>query len=164
MRQISVLLTTYSDLFSTMVYYVGGQSYTHSSIALEDDPDQYYSFNYRGFAIETTEKHRRKGVKKSICFHIQVPDEAYRKIEERIHRFQSRREEYRYTRLGVVCCALHLPFRWKRHYFCSQFVAELLKGSGAVPLRKRPNYYLPNRFVPELSKLPACQQIVYNPV
>ena len=37
MRQISVLLTKYSDWISTLVYYIGGRGFTHSSIALEED-------------------------------------------------------------------------------------------------------------------------------
>lgn len=52
MRQISVLLTKYSDWISTLVYYIGGRG-THSSIAPEEDETTYYSFNYRGFAVET---------------------------------------------------------------------------------------------------------------
>ena len=63
MKQICILLTKYSDWISSLVYYIGGQGYTHSSIALGDQPTQFYSFNYRGFAVETTEKHRRRGVR-----------------------------------------------------------------------------------------------------
>ena len=72
MRQISVLLTKYSDWISTLVYHIGGQGFTHSSIALEEDETTYYSFNYRGFAVETVEKHRRRGVKKSRCIRLRV--------------------------------------------------------------------------------------------
>lgn len=34
MKQICILLTKYSDWISSLVYYIGGQGYTHSSIAL----------------------------------------------------------------------------------------------------------------------------------
>ena len=54
---------------------------------------------------------------------------------------------------------LYLPFRGKGHYFCSQFVAELLRESGAVPLRSAPCFYLPNRFAAELPALPACREV-----
>ena len=67
MKQICILLTKYFDWISSLVYYIGGQGYTHSSIALGDQPTQFYSFNYRGFAVETTEKHRRRGVRCSRC-------------------------------------------------------------------------------------------------
>lgn len=138
MKQICILLTKYSDWISSLVYYIGGQGYTHSSIALGDQPTQFYSFNYRGFAVETTEKHRRRGVRCSRLYRLNVSDTVYERIEERIRHFLENRENYRYTRLGVLCCVLRLPLYWKNHYFCSQFVAELLsfirvESAAAVP-------------------------------
>ena len=164
MRQISVLLTKYSDWISTLVYYIGGRGFTHSSIALEEDETTYYSFNYRGFAVETVEKHRRREVKRSLCIQMQVSDEAYSQIKERIQNIEEHRAEYRYTRVGLLFCILRLPFHWKRHYFCSQFVAELLRESGAVKLKNSPCFYLPNQFASELPSFPACQAVLYNVV
>lgn len=164
MRQISVLLTKYSDWISTLVYHIGGRGFTHSSIALEEDEHTYYSFNYRGFAVETVEKHRRRGVKRSRRIQLQISDESYLQIKARIQEIQEHKSEYRYTRLGLLCCILHLPFRWKGHYFCSQFVAEMLAESGAVPLKHRPCLYLPNQFAAELPNLPACREILCNVV
>lgn len=64
---------------------------------------------------------------KSRCIQLQVSDEAYCRIRDRIQNIAEHRTEYRYTRLGVLFCALRLSFHWKDHYFCSQFVAELLR-------------------------------------
>ena len=147
MKQICILLTKYSDWISSLVYYIGGQGYTHSSIALGDQPTQFYSFNYRGFAVETTEKHRRRGVRYSRLYRLNVSDTVYERIEERIRHFLENREKYRYTRLGVLCCVLRIPLYWKNHYFCSQFVAELLSESNALPLSRKPFVYLPNHFI-----------------
>lgn len=82
MKQICILLTKYSDWISSLVYYIGGQGYTHSSIALGGQPTQFYSFNYRGFAVETTEKHRRRGVRCSRLYRLNVSDTVYERIEE----------------------------------------------------------------------------------
>lgn len=164
MRQISVLLTKYSDWISTVIYHIGGHGYTHSSIALEEDQDTYYSFNYRGFAVETMEKHRRRGVKQSCCIQLQVSDEAYSQMKEQLQNMLDTREDYSYTRLGVLFCVLKFPFRWKNHYFCSQFVAELLKNSGAVPLKRRPCFYLPNHFAMELPVMSSCRSVCCNVV
>ena len=102
MKQICILLTKYSDWISSLVYYIGGQGYTHSSIALGDQPTQFYSFNYRGFAVETTEKHRRRGVRYSRLYRLNVSDTVYERIEERIRHFLENREKYRYTRLDSI--------------------------------------------------------------
>lgn len=162
MRQISILLTKYSDWISSLVYHIGGRGFTHSSIALDEDAHTYYSFNYRGFAVETLEKHRRRGVKRSCCIQLEVSDEAYFQIRQRVQEMLKNKGEYKYTRIGLLCCILHFPFHWRGHYFCSQFVAELLKESGAVPLKAAPCYYLPNHLNRELAQLPSCHAVLSN--
>lgn len=155
MKQIFILLTKYADYISTLVYYLGGRGYTHSSIALEEDPTRYYSFNYKGFAVETLEKHKKRGVRRSRLYQLQVSDEVYEKIRKQIQHFCENRDDYSYTKLGLFCCMLHLPLHWKQHYFCSQFVAELLTNSGALLLPKSPCCYLPNHFIQLMEHQPC---------
>lgn len=164
MKTVSVLLTKYSDWISSIVYHLSGHDYTHASLSLEGNADLFYSFNYRGFCIETLEKHRRRGVTRSLCYQLEVPDAAYDDMKRRISEFEQHREEYRYTRLGLLFAILHIPFCWKKHYICSQFVAELLAGSGAVPLKRYTGVYLPSQFCPELEQLPQLMHITYNPL
>lgn len=103
-------------------------------------------------------------MKHSRCIRLQVSDKAYLQIKNRLQEMQEHRDKYCYTRLGVLCCILHLPFHWKDHYFCSQFVAELLRESGEVPLKHQPSLYLPNQFAIELPRLSACQEMLSNVV
>lgn len=158
MKEVSILLTKYSDWISSMVYILCGHGFTHASISLEEDTDTYYSFNYRGFAIETVSKHRKRGVKKSKCFQLEVPDQTYEKIKARIQEVEQDCSSYQYTKLGVLCCVLHIPFHEKNRYFCSQFIAELLENSGAVELNRPAYYFLPNHFIP-LMESKRCQVI-----
>ena len=95
---------------------------------------------------------------------LAVSDQAYQDIQARIETFQQRRAEYRYTRLGVVCCLLRIPFLWRRHYFCSQFVAEVLKQSAAFPLTRRAQLYLPNHLCRELLSSSQLVRLQRNPV
>ena len=155
MKKITILLTKYSDFISSFVYHVAGRGYTHASLGLEEEPGVYYSFNYKGFCVETPEKHRRRGVEHSLGCELEISDEAYEALKARIAQFESRREALRYTRVGVFFCLLRLPFRWRDHYFCSQFVAELLQLSGAAALKKRAELYLPNQLYSELR--PNCR-------
>lgn len=144
MRTITVLLTKYSDWISNLVYHIGGRGYTHASLALGEDENTYYSFNYHGFCVETLEKHRHRGVEKSLSYQLRISDEAYDNIKECIEQMKIHRSEFQYTRIGVLFCILRIPFKWNHHYFCSQFVAEIMMDSGAVKLKKKPQLYLPN--------------------
>lgn len=158
MKEVSILLTKYSDWISTVVYLLCGRGYTHASISLEENADTYYSFNYLGFAVETINKHRKRGVEKSKCFRFKISDQSYENIRQRIHDIKQERGTYQYTRLGVLCCILHIPYHVKRRYFCSQFVAELLESSGAMKLSRPSNYFLPNHFL-SLMENKRCQII-----
>lgn len=51
-----------------------------------------------------------------------------------------------YTRLEVDLSLLKIPYNRKYHYFCSQFVADILKQSQAVELKKDITLYLPGDF------------------
>ncbi len=75
MKCISVLLTTYPGRFSKAIACLSGRGYTHASIGLED-PDVFYSFHFRGFAVETPEKLRRQGVTQSRCYRLLISDGA----------------------------------------------------------------------------------------
>lgn len=158
MKKVNILLTKYSDWISNIVYVLCGRGYTHASISLEENADIYYSFNYHGFAVETVNKHRKRGVRKSKCIRFEISDQSYDNIRQMIHEIEQEKSTYKYTRLGVLCCILHIPFHANKRYFCSQFVAELLENSGAIQL-SRPSYYiLPNHFV-SLMVNKHCQMI-----
>ena len=163
MKCISVLLTTYPDRFAKLIARLSGRGYTHASIGLED-PDKFYSFNVRGFAVETPQKFRRQGITESRCYRLLISDAAYRRIEGRIQNLEAHRTRYRYSCLGVFFCFLGLPFHRKDRYFCSQFVAELLEVSGAVPLDRSPSLFLPNQFPRVLEGRPETVGVVPNPI
>jgi len=165
MKKVSILLTKYLDPLSSLVYYVTGRGYTHISLGLEEEEaDRYYSFNFKGFCVETIEKHRRRGVDKSIYYQIEITDESYQILKETIQQFEENREVYRYTKAGVLFAMLHMPFQRNNYYFCSQFVAELLIVSGAMALRKSANLYLPNHLSVELERFCGLRQVIPNVV
>ncbi|MGN0662274.1 MAG: hypothetical protein ACI4LE_03915 [Faecalibacterium sp.] len=164
MKTITILLTRYSDCGSSLLYYLTGRSYTHASLGLEEEPGTYYSFNYRGFCVETLEKHRRRGVDRSVSYELSVPDGAYETLRARLGEFKAHRDGLRYTRLGVLLCLLHIPLRREGYYFCSQFVAEMLQSSGACPLYRAAELYQPNHFFRELPRSSQLLRIRRDPV
>lgn len=162
MKHVTILSTKYSDWMSKFIYLVTGRGYTHSSIALGDAQEEYYSFNYRGFAVETMEKHKKRGVRHSCSCKLQISDEAFEKLEKAIEEFRLHREEYSYSQMGVFCCVLGLPIRFNKQYFCSQFVAEILGESGVLKLKKQPCCYTPNQLLMLLKNHPDCVRVVQN--
>ena len=84
MGTVSVVLTKYTDPLSKLLYLICGFGYTHASISLDDGSNKMYSFNYKGFCIETAAKHRRRGVEQSASFTIRISDESHEWLEEEI--------------------------------------------------------------------------------
>lgn len=164
MPTVSILLTKYSDWGSTLIYTLTGFGYTHASISLDDGSGRFYSFNYRGFAIESVEKHRHKGVNKSLLIQLQVSAQAYERLKKEIQHFCQHRNQYSYSRIGVVMAMLRIPLERKNRYFCSQFVAQLLVKSEAVALKRNVNSYLPNQFLKDLATCHSYHQAIYNVV
>lgn len=81
-----------------------------------------------------------------------------------IESFKRNRAQLSYSRLGLILCFLHIPFHSEKHYFCSQFVVEMLKQSGAVSLERRPELYLPNHFLWELRGSSQVVGMQVNPI
>ena len=161
LKIVNILLTKHTDMGSGLLYFISDYGYTHASIGLEGDP-HFYSFNYRGFCIETAQKHKNRGVKRSCCYQIEVSEQAYVWLQQMIQRFQDCRSYFKYTRLGVLCCAVRLPFQRNNYYFCSQFVPEALHLSGALRLKKPAYLYLPDQFCSELEKCDDVVRTIYN--
>lgn len=158
---ITVLLTRKYDHLSNLIYWISGRGYTHASIALDTNHDFFYSFNFKGFCIENFSKRkhlRRKNM--SVCYHLNISEAAYNDISLKISEFIDQSTKYRYSRLGVLLCLLHIPHKIKNNYFCSQFVAELLSLSDEIQLKKGTSLYLPNQFVKELEE----QQFLCNKI
>lgn len=86
----------------------------------------FYSFNLKGFCVEKLAE-RKPELKdpKSICYEFEVSEFDYGRIRQKIEVMLSNRQLFHYNRLGLIFCFLHIPLKRTRHYFCSQFVAEL---------------------------------------
>lgn len=160
---ISILLTKYEDFTSKLVYYLTGRGYTHASIGLDESQDVYYSFNSKGFRRECPMKHKEK-IKDSICYKLDVTKEEHEKVVELINAFQENRFEWRYSTLGVILCVLQIPHKRAKHYFCSQFVAEVLQKAKIAELKMNASLYHPNNLEKELKKLFNLERIVLNPI
>ena len=61
-------------------------------------------------------------------------------------------ELYRFNSLGLLLCWMHIRWQRRRHYFCSQFVSEVLQKSGALELPKPSTLMHPSDYaeLPEL--------------
>ena len=90
-----------------------------------------------------------------VLYALEVSDEAYVRALRRTEEFMRHSEEYSFNILGLILCALHIRWQRRRHYFCSQFVSEVLEQSGALALPKDSTLMHPNDYaqLPQLKCL-----------
>lgn len=148
MSRLLIMLTGFHDAGARLIGLMTRSRYTHASIGLEEDPGTFYSFCTKGFR----EEHPKGLLKKEhapfpcMVYALDVHDGAYRMAKRMIEGFRADRGLYRYSFIGVVLALLHIPFRIGRRFFCSQFVADILERSGAMPLRKLSCLCMPGDF------------------
>ena len=149
--EIVVCLSRDLTLFSNMTYMADGGGFTHASLGLDVDAEYYYSFNLKGMKKEYRTSLKRKP-RKMTRYIVEVPDEAGEKLKEIVSELLAQKEKFRYSKLSVSLRLLNLPNENPKEdaYFCSQFVAAVLKDSGCVPIKTDPVRCTPNDLLHEL--------------
>ena len=162
MKTIYILLTRSGTLLSKLVYAVTGASYTHASMAFDEELNCLYSSTrkngYTMFPAGPSKEYLNKGVFRlrddapCALYALEVTDEAYVRARRRAEHMMARGDLYRFNTLGLILCALHIRWQRRRHYFCSQFVSEVLQKSGALELPKPSTLMHPSDYaeLPEL--------------
>lgn len=146
MKTIYILLTRSGTLLSKLVYSVTGANYTHASLAFDEDLSCLYSSTrkngYTMFPAGPSREYLDRGVFRlrpevpCALYALEVSEEAYIRARRRANHMMAHGKLYRFNVLGLVLCAMHIRWRRRRHYFCSQFVGEVLEKSGALELPK----------------------------
>ena len=190
MKTIYILLTRSGTLLSNLVYAVTGANYTHASLAFDEDLSCLYSSTrkngYTMFPAGPSREYLNRGVFRlrenvpCALYALDVSDEAYTRARRRAEHMMAHGRLYQFNVIGLALCGMHIRWKRRRHYFCSQFVSEVLEKSGAMELPKHstlmhPNDYtrleelrcvykgtlagLPQRQQMEFHRLPAFRQV-----
>jgi len=147
-KSIFVLLTAHSDLGSRLMRLFTLEKYNHASIGIEDEPGHFFSFVTKGFYLERPLKSKKvkKRARKCELYCLDVTEETYEAVKNRLGEFELCAKQYSYSSLGLMLCIFRIPYQRENRYFCSQFVSELLTLTGAARLKKQPPLYLPDDF------------------
>ena len=163
MKTLYIFLTRSGTLVSNLVYALTGAEYTHISLAFDEDLNTLYSSTrkngYTMFPAGPSREYLNKGVfrlRENIpcaLYALEVSDEAYARAKRRAEHMMTHGELYRFNSLGLLLCAFHIRWNRRRHYFCSQFVSEVLQKSGSLDLPKHSTLMRPNDALPQLKCL-----------
>ena len=157
LKNIYILLMRSDTTVSRIIYALTRETYTHSALSFTDDLSVLFSFGRKnpnrifpaGLVTESLKKGVMARCKNSPCVILQlsVQDETYRRAKAFVNSFFNQHSVYRYDILGLLCCKWNREFNRENYYFCSQFVATVLRESGCVRLAKSPSLIHPIDFL-----------------
>lgn len=170
MAFLYVLASRSDTMPSRLIYRLSPGEYTHVALALERDLQKLYSFGRRyqrlplpgGFVTENvhTGIYGRCGSSMCRVYRVEVSPEGYRRVERILRFMQHHGKYYHYNFFGTVLCAMRISRKRKAHFFCSEFVAELLRRSGAVQLPKTVHVMRPC----DILSLPELELVYEGPL
>lgn len=156
-RTVYILLSRSTTLLSRIIHHFTAGDYTHVSIGLEGPAGAFYSFGRLiperpfpgGLVREQVDRGFFLAFPHTLCclYALTVTEAEYQAIRERIAIMYAKRSQYHYSLLGVIACHFNIAFLRRHHYFCSQFVAEVLSESGVGDLPNVPELTRPMDFV-----------------
>ena len=145
-KTVYILLVRSQSVVSKIVRFFTWDKYTHTAINLNDNLYDFYSFARKqpekvfpaGMCKEylTEGLYRKHPRTPCALYKLDVTDEAYEMIGQRIAEMWKHEEEFHYNIIGMLLCRFNIPVRRKNHFFCSQFVGRLLAESRSLKLPK----------------------------
>ncbi len=151
-KSIYILLTRTSSILSRLIHRMTRAAYTHAALVMDEDFEEIYSFTRRdpryilpaGLARENLRRGLYRARKDPPCrvYRLRLTEEEYARIRQRVRAMYAKRESYHYNYLGVAANYFGRQHSAPRRYFCSEFVATMVKTGGhetsLVPARMRP--------------------------
>lgn len=153
MQSVYLLLIRSNTYLSKAIHLITGDEFTHISISFDRTFTNCYSFGRKwerlplpaGLVQENFSWNQNRNYYDSPCsiYELRVSTTTFDCAKLFVEQFVKRREQYHYSFLGLICCAFSVNFRRKKHYFCSQFIGEILVHSKMVELPKPPGLMHP---------------------
>ena len=165
--RIYVVLSDSGSVVSKLLRLFTKAKYNHVSLSLREDLSEMYSFGRRwkywpffgGFMKESPYKGVFSVFPKAeiAAVAFSVSHTQYEDIKEYVEGMYSVRRYFLYSWIGVFLAAFRKKYKRRRHYFCSEFVQEMLEKFQVIPQGELPDVTTPNDFF-----LQYRERIVYE--
>lgn len=153
-----VLASTYTPA-GVIIRNVTGQPYTHACISLDTTMDNLATFNAfisdgskRGGGFTPSESFKFGGYTDARCtyaiYMYLAPQEEFMTIDQMIGQFKENADKFKYSFRGCIDYLFNRANKkYNGEYFCSEFVADILRNANPKLVDKNPHVYSPGDFV-----------------
>ncbi|MEH7179115.1 hypothetical protein [Neobacillus vireti] len=133
-RKVYILLTNTGSFLTKLIKLYTKKPYNHASIAFDYELSEVYSFGRKTARNPFIGGFVKEDVLTGLFTHADcaiysftVTEDQLRKMYQYIEAIEARKKQYRYNFLGLIGVMFNTPIDRKKAFFCSQFVASLLK-------------------------------------
>lgn len=168
MKSVYIVLTKTATALSRVIGAVTSEPYTHASLSMDKQLNSLYTFSRlqpekplpAGFTIESPYSGYMGLHPDTACevYELKISNLAYYKMKRRIAKMAGQAEHYHYSILGTLYCMFSIKHKRPNHYFCSQFIGELLRESGAAVLPKHESLMHPMDYC----FMPGCRLLYHG--
>ena len=113
--------------------------FSHCSIALDIELKEMYSFGrlnpynafWGGFVHEYIDKGTFKRFFRTVArvYSLEVTDEQYDAIKNKIYKIQEEKENYQFNVLGLFAAGFHKKIGKEHSFYCSEFVKYVIESA-----------------------------------
>ncbi len=138
-KQIYLLFTDTGTVLTKTIKLYTRKSYNHASISFDEELTQLYSFGRKhprnpfigGFVKENINEGLLKNATCAV-YCLKVEEADYGRMWQYISKIEAQKEYYHYNLIGLFAVILNMQLERDNAFFCSEFVASVLKQSEAI--------------------------------
>lgn len=139
MKKIYIVLTHTGTMLSRIIKKYTKDEFSHCSIALDRELKEMYSFGrlnpynafWGGFVHEYIDKGTFKRFFRTVArvYSLEVTDEQYDAIKNKIYKIQEEKENYQFNVLGLFAAGFHKKIGKEHSFYCSEFVKYVIESA-----------------------------------
>lgn len=156
-KYIYLVFSNTGTLLSKCINNITKDDYVHVSLSFDDTFSKMYSFG-RIFPSNPligglVEEDLHGGVykrfvnTKCLIYKINITEEQYKLLVDELASFFAEKRKYRYNFIGLLALQFDKTLIRDNHYFCSEFVSQLLINSGIYKTNKIPQFIKPSDLI-----------------
>lgn len=167
MKKIYIVLSQTGSIVCKILEKFTHDDYNHVSLSLDGELNSMFSFGriypyipwWGGFVEESPHFGTMKRFSETEVrvLAVSVNDDIYDRLKSELQQMLSEKYSYHYDVVGLICAAFNKVYRRKNHYYCSEFVREVLVKHGIESPDLFPEIVRPTDFL----EIPDCSEI-YN--
>jgi hypothetical protein len=152
-----LVLLRSGTVLSRAINIIGGQPYTHASLAFDKELQYMFSFSRRYPRNPFIGSFSHDGIYEGlyeifdtlpgVILELDATEEQYWQVSQLVGGFIKKKEQLRYNYLGLFSQAINLSFRQKDAFYCAEFVYYVLHRAQVCDLGKPPEAVRPSDFL-----------------